>query len=118
MNLETKCKKHWGKIGINNLENLQKHIKAIFQKHDHQKKVLTDIYKLVFPDWDQIKMIEGYPEAGFELWKYIWNLFIEFDRKHHPNCFKGGAWMNTGFSANKDLSLWAISFSNCEVTMN
>ena len=117
MDLEAKHKKHWKKIGIKNPENLKEHIKNIFEKHDHQRNVLADIYKMVFPDWDNIEMVDGYPEAGIELWKYIWRLFVEFDAKHHPKCFKGGAWMNTGFSGNKELSPWSISFRNCRVTM-
>ena len=118
MNLETKCKKHWQRIGIDSLESLQKHIEAIFQKHDHQKKVLTDIYKLVFPDWDQIKMIEGYPEAGRELCIFISKQFIKFDQNHHPDCMPGGAWMNTGFSVKSNLGPGEISLKNCRVIMD
>ena len=118
MNLEVKYKKHWKRLGINSLENLKNYIKAIFLKHDHQKKVLIDIYKLVFPDWDQIKMIEGYPEASRELCIFISKQFIRFDRKHHPDCMAGGAWMNTGFSVKSNLGPWEISLKNCRVIMD
>ncbi len=112
MSLKTKCKIHWKNMGIDNPETLQKYIKEVFQIHNHQENVIIDIYKIVFPEWDQIKTIKGYPAAGDSLWKFICNLFIEFDSKHHPECFKGGCWMNTGFSANKNLSPWDISFDN------
>ena len=55
MKLEAKCQKHWDKIGISNLETLQTYIKGIFRKHDHQEKILIDLYKMVLPDWDRIK---------------------------------------------------------------
>ena len=116
--LETKCKKHWGKLGINNEKTLREHIKAIFKNHDHQTDVLIDIYKMILPDWDSIKEIDGHPEAGHSLWQFICNLFIEFDNKYHPNVFKGGIWLNTGFSANSNLKQWEISFENCTVIIN
>ena len=118
MKLEAKCQKHWDKIGISNLETLQTYIKGIFRKHDHQEKILIDLYKMVIPDWDRIKKIRGYPEAGNALWKFICHLFIEFDQKKHPGCMAGGIWMNTGFSVNSSLSCWEISFKNCQVVMN
>ena len=116
--LEARSRQHWGKLGINNEKTLRVHIKAIFKKHDHQTDVLIDIYKMILPNWDQIESIEGHPEAGRDLWKFICNLFMEFDRKHHPKVFKGGIWLNTGFSANSNLKPWEISFENCTVIMN
>jgi len=116
--LETRRREHWGKLGINNEKSLRDYINAIFKQHDHQADVLIDIYKMILPDWDSIEKIDGYPEAGNALWKFICNQFIEFDRKHHPKVFKGGIWLNTGFSVNKELSSWKISFSNFKVIMN
>lgn len=117
MKPEAKCQSHLERIGICSLETLKEHIIAIFGNHIHQGNVLIDIYGLALPDWDQIKKIEGYPEAGRALWEFICDLFIEFDRKHHPDCFKGGAWMNTGFSVNSQLGPWEINLENCKVVM-
>ena len=100
------------------LKTLKGHIEAIFCKHDHQEKILIDLYRLVFPDWDKIRRIEGFPEAGTALWKFICDLFIDFDRIHHPDCLKGGAWMNSGFSSKCNLDTWEISFDNCKVIMD
>lgn len=113
MTLEMKCQKHWQKSGIKGLESLQEHIKAIFEKHNHQHNVLIDLYKMVFPDWHKINKIEGYPQVGDALWKFICLCFQEFDRQNHPDCLPGGAWMNRGFSVNRELSPWEISFENC-----
>lgn len=116
--LESRCREHWDKLGINNEKSLREQIEAIFKQHDHQTDILIDIYKMILPDWDQIQSIDGHPEAGRELWKFICNLFIGFDEKHHPKVFKGGIWLNTGFSSNSKLNPWEISFKNCKVTMS
>ena len=115
MTLETKCQKHWERIGINDTETLKGHIRALFDRHDHQQKVLIDLYRMVLPDWEQIKKIQGYPEAGDSLWKFICRCFQEFDGKNHPSVLPGGAWMNSGFSVNKDLPGWEVSFQNCSL---
>ena len=116
--LEARRKEHWNLLGIHDEKSLKDHIKTIFKQYDHQTDVLIEIYKLVLPDWDRIQHIEGYPEAGNKLWKFICNQFIEFDQEHHPKVFKGGVWLNTGFTSNTSLRPWQISFENCQVTMN
>ena len=115
MKLENKCRRHWQSLGITNTERLKGFISDLFSKHDHQKDVLIELYKLVFPEWDEISRIRGYPEVGSDMWLFIGRLFQNFDRNHHPNCMPGGAWMNTGFSVNHELEDWEISFDNCEV---
>ena len=115
MTLENKYHYHWQALGITNTESLKDFITTLFTKHDHQEKVLIDLYKLVFPEWDRIIKIDGYPEAGCDLWKFICRIFQEFDRKHHPDCMPGGLWMNTGFSVNTELQPWEVSFKNCRV---
>ena len=118
MTLENKCRRHWKCQGITNTQTLKAYIQSIFSKHDHQKNIMVDLYKLVLPDWEKIEKIEGYPEAGRELSIFISKQFMQFDRKHHPDCMAGGAWMNTGFSVNGNLDPWQISLRNCRVIMN
>ena len=101
--------------GINTIRDLQIHLQEIFEKSDHQDSVIVKLYKMLFPDWEKIQRIEGFPEIGKALNEYIFNLFIEFDREHHPKCFNGGAWLNHGFSSNHDLNPWAISLENCKI---
>ena len=115
MTLKTKCRRHWQSLGITNTERLKDFIAELFARYEHQKDVLIEIYKLAFPEWDRISKIKGYPEIGTGIWSFICRLFQEFDHDHHPDCMPGGAWMNTGFSVNKDLGDWEISFGNCEV---
>ena len=115
MTLEEKCTFHWSKLKISNTEILKKFITAIFDRCDHQQDVLIELYKLLFPGWDSITKIEGYPDAGCDLWHFICRLFQEFDHKHHPDCMPGGLWMNAGFSMDSELQPWEVSFKNCHL---
>jgi hypothetical protein len=96
-------------------EDLQHRLQEIFEKADHQNSALTEIYKLFFPDWEKIERLEGFPTVGQEMWKYICQLFIDFDQKHHPKVFSGGIWLNNGFSSSDKLGPWEISFDDCTV---
>ena len=115
MTLKEKCDFHWRMLGITDTESLKKSITAIFDRCDHQQAVLIELYKLLFPGWDSITKIEGYPEAGCDLWRFICRLFQEFDRKHHPSCLPGGLWMNAGFSMDSELEPWGVCFKNCHL---
>ena len=106
---------HWKQLGLKSVDDLKKHIQGIFDESSNQEEVLIGIYRMAFPDWDRIRKINGYPAVGYRLWKYICELFQSFDRKQHPNCMPGGAWMNQGFSVDSDLGLWEITFNNCNV---
>jgi hypothetical protein len=108
-------KSHWRKIGINTIGELKSCIQTIFAENDHQQHVLIGLYHMVFPDWDQIFKIHGYPSTGEDLWMFICRQFQEFDQIHHPNCMPGGAWMNLGFSVNRELPPWEIGFENCTI---
>ncbi|MFH1886979.1 MAG: hypothetical protein ABIM40_09800 [Pseudomonadota bacterium] len=115
MTLEEKCQEHWSRLGLTNLDALKDHIRSLFEKHDTQAGVLEEIYRLALPEWDIIEKVHGYPEAGEEFWQFVCRLFMDFDREHHPSVMPGGAWMNKGFSVNRELDPWEIILSNCNV---
>jgi len=94
---------------------LQQRLQQIFEQADHQSSALVRIYQLIFPDWEKIDRLEGFPTVGVELWKYICQLFIQLDQKHHPQVFKGGLWFNSGFSSSDKLGPWDISLDQCRV---
>ena len=71
MTLMKKCKQHWRKIGISKTDDFKKRIQAILKEQEGQADALVEIYKLVFPEWDKIKKIHGFPEAGNGLWQFI-----------------------------------------------
>jgi len=106
---------HLVNLGITNVWDLQLHLQKIFEDSEHQNTVMAKLYKLVFPDWEKILRIEGFPEVGQALWDYICNLYIEFDRVHHPGCLKGGTWINQGFSSSDKLNPWEISIKGCKI---
>ncbi|MFH2064736.1 MAG: hypothetical protein ABIK15_06035 [Pseudomonadota bacterium] len=119
MTLNLLCKQHWKKIGIKNEKTLREYIEKIFEKHcekqSQQDQVLVDIYKMVLPEWDNIKLVHGHPKAGSDLWKFICRCFQDFDQEFHPHVMHGGIWLNTGFSACSDIGPWEISFDGCTV---
>jgi len=94
---------------------LQKRIQEIFDYASSNQEALFEIYKLIFPDMDNIKKIEGHPVADKNLWTYIWRLFIQLDRKCHPQEFAGAIWINKGFGMNSGLKSWSIDLSKCNV---
>lgn len=115
MQVEFKPESHWKQLSIATREELKSRIKAVFDECDHQQQVIIGLYRMVFPDWDRIAKIQGYPTAGEDLWTYICHLFQEFDRIYHPDCMPGGAWMNLGFSVNRDQLSWEIGFDCCTI---
>jgi len=64
---------------------------------------------------DNIKKIQGHPVADKNLWTYIWRMFIQLDRKCHPQEFAGAIWINKGFGMNSGLDSWSIDISKCNV---
>ena len=90
-------------------------IEAVFEKATNQEEALIELYKLVFPDWEEIITIRNWPSCGKTMWGFICKKFIEFDRKHHPKIMAGGIWLNNGFSCNKQLNDWDIDLTTCEV---
>jgi hypothetical protein len=111
--IDRQCKEHLAQQGITSMETLQHRLQEIFEKSDHQQRALIALYRLLIPDWERLERLEGFPVVGQELWKYICQLFIDFDQHHHPEIFKGGLWVNQGFSASKDLGPWEINLKQC-----
>jgi len=92
-------------------------IDAAFDAFDHQEHVFNALYKLVFPNWDEIEKVDRFPSIGKEASDYIWLRFIKFDREHHPDVMMGGYWLNYGFSTNEKLGPWEISTDDCRVKL-
>ena len=106
---------HLANQGIKSIRDLQIHLQKIFEESEHQNSVIVKLYKMLFPEWEDIERIEGFPAVGKALDEYIFNLFVAFDQEHHSNVFNGGAWINQGFSTNEKLAPWEISLENCKV---
>lgn len=92
-------------------------IDKVFEEKTDQGEALLAIYGLVFPDWERIKKVNGWPKCSDETWKYICRKFMELDRKYHSS-MPGGLWMNQGFSSSPDerkLSFGEVDMEGCEV---
>ncbi len=63
------------------------------------------LFRMVYPDFDSIKSVDGYPRCNEATWLRIcgWmrDLSNRLNRKrdHDKQVMPGGAWMNYGFSA-------------------
>lgn len=74
-------------------------IDEVFKHATHQQDYLVGLYKIVYPDWDEIKSVNGWPTVNMVTHKYIMGKAVEFDKVHHPEVFSGGLYMNNGFSS-------------------
>ena len=90
-------------------------VKACLEQADDQHQALVALYRLVFPEWDQIERLQGWPAVNEVTWTAIARLFIAFDEAHHPSVLPGGCWMNGGFSSAPGLADWEVSLDNCTV---
>jgi hypothetical protein len=92
-------------------------IEEIFNTCNHQTDAAIALYKLAFPEWDNIQSIDGWPTAGKELNEEIFKQFGEFDKKYHPDVMPAGLWLNKGFSTlDKSIVGWELSTHSCTVT--
>ena len=82
----------------------KKKIDEIFKNAEHTYDYLIELYKLVYQkDWDRLKQLMEFPRCSEELWKYIADKAIQFDKKHGSG-FPGGLWLNNGFSVDHDIT--------------
>ncbi len=82
----------------------------IFTQYTHQADVFTALYRLLYPNFNQIEYLEGHPQAGAAVSEYIWQAFIKFDQTHHPEVLAGGLWMSRGWSTttNAEVAPWSV----------
>lgn len=92
-------------------------INKIFEGSKDQADACVGLYKLAFPDWNNINKIDGWPKIGQEMAEYLFRKWTEFDRKHHPDVMAGGLWLNKGFcTLNNDHLEWEIDISQVKLT--
>ena len=66
--IEKQCQKHLADQGINSKKALQYRLQEIFEQAEHQNSALIGLYKMLFPDWERIERLEGFPVVGRGLW--------------------------------------------------
>jgi hypothetical protein len=88
-------------------------VERIFKESKHQRQAADELSRLVFPNYDNISKIHGYPRVSQETSVRLFEQFIAFDREHHPDVLPGGLWLNCGFSGtcSRDLPDWSVDAS-------
>ena len=81
-------------------------------------QALEQVYKLVYPNWEQVLQVDGFPACNEWTWRNICEWFISRDKAYNATLssgtspvFEGGIWMNCGFSvaaSNVYLDNWEI----------
>jgi len=92
-------------------------VRNVFETAESQAEAIVELYKMVFPDWDAIEKVHGWPTCNKFTSQEIGRLFMEFDRKHHPEVLQGGLWLNSGFSTLEGEHLPDWEIVRCDVTM-
>ena len=103
-------------------------LREIFEKSDTQAIALVSVYKEVFPDWDNIEKVDGWPTCNKETWNWFFHKCRDFDdRVTNPRLrglgqlevLPGGLWFNNGFScaAPEAKNLAKFEIIPCSVTM-
>lgn len=88
-------------------------IDKVFADAKHQADYVIGLYRIAYPDFDNIAHVDGFPSISHETADYIFKKAIDFDAIHHPDVVKGGAWLNNGFTVD-DVTDWTVI--PCEVT--
>lgn len=92
-------------------------IDQVFEEATHKSGYLIGLYRLVIPEWDAVRKVEGYPAVNNETWKYICRKAMAFDKEHHPQVMASGGWMNKGFSAREMVPEWQADLSPVTLKM-
>ncbi len=89
-------------------------VDACFEGAASQSEWLIALYKEVVPDWDDVKELKGFPCCSDEMWKYVCEKAIAFDKQHHPGVFAGGVWINSGFGSDAAVGRFEIALPEIE----
>jgi hypothetical protein len=93
------------------MKTTKEKINKVFNKVEHSGQAIVEVYKLAIPDFDNAKKIDGFPEVNRKFSEFLFEKFIELDKKNKES-FPGGSWVNYGFSTNENLKSWEISTKN------
>jgi len=78
-------------------------------------EIIIDLYKIAFPNWDNIKSIPKWPSISKETNLYIFGKFIDFNKGTPKSALM---WMNKGFSSDENMKSWVIDLSTATVIYN
>lgn len=73
-------------------------VEKLFREAKSQEEYLVGLFKMVFPNWYDIKQIGQWPVCNEKTWKWICQLCMDADERLKLDVMKGGAWLDKGFS--------------------
>ena len=87
-------------------------IDRIVEKSGDQADMTIALYEHVFPGWDQIKSIDGWPYVSMKTAQYIAQQISE---KGWPML---GVWFNKGFGSRREYTVdWMVCCEDVRVDM-
>ncbi|MCG8553572.1 MAG: hypothetical protein MI799_24475 [Desulfobacterales bacterium] len=92
------------------MEITKEQVDHIFKQSHNTEQALSALYKLVLPNWEQIKTSKGLPLIGKDGWLYICECFIRLS-KPVDNGFPK-LWLNKGFGSSDALPMWTVDLSH------
>ncbi len=95
----------------------EEEITNIFSTAETQQQAALALYRKALPDYDRLEKIEGYPRVSHSTAVRLFDLFINFDKEHHPDVMPGGLWLDCGFagSAEGNLPDWTVDLSRVKL---
>jgi len=87
----------------------KKKVDALFAEGEHQAEVMTDLFRMIYPNWDDVEKVLDFPTANEFTRRELCGRFVAFDKQHHPAVMAGGLWLNNGFSNDETLADWEVA---------
>lgn len=81
---------------------------------------MVNLYKFVFPDWDNISRVNGFPKISTNTSLYIMDEFTKYSNDVSNNSLVqfGLLWLNSGFSSDDLMKDFEVDLSNVELIYN
>ena len=92
------------------MEITKEQVDTIFEASQSNEEALSGLYKLILPDWEQIKTSKGVPLIGKGGWLYICECFIRLSKPADMGF--PGLWLNEGFDSSDYLPTWTVDLNH------
>ena len=79
-------------------------VNLVFQNAKNQGEYIIGLYRMVYPDWDRIVKVNGFPRVSDADGKHIFEQAIASDKILHPDVLPGGGWLNNGFGVSDGIA--------------
>jgi hypothetical protein len=83
-------------------------VDALFAVAPNSAQAIIDLYHRVYPNWDAIQSVDGFPQVSRVTHEYLGEQFAALDKRTDPACMAGGLWFNRGFSQRDDVPDWKV----------